>query len=566
MAGIGGGQGRPRRPLQGMSPQEDQVATLLRVQADQAQLTLRDIAERLTPEMLGGRPVPGVATISKRFAGEGLDVNAVFVEAVLRLCAPEPAVADALCEQATVLLTQASEARRRQRAGRDQRFRDASSSEVVLLRRQVAEQQEALRVEQQSRQQAEATTFMLLALLAHPPAPAAQLQTPAEPTSGQGDSVDLGRRMATLEAQVAQLHENPMRYTPSATDSRAAAVVLPAREHTDHDRPTPTAVSAASINDDVQLHSAYRELLAHDPDGSRVARAIRTAFDDVLDGPRTGRYRLAELQKPEKTYLGLLVERTLVNALGLRREEDGDQADLLLAGDIGIALRFSLSFGGWTFSQEHVDRLVLLLHADDETNRWNLGIVRLREEILAQGGNRDFKRRLAAHHRREIVWLHHDASLPANALADLSPAQLQTILKGSSRMRVNQLLRAAQGLVISRNNLETVAMRDADRRMREARDQLAADGIIVLAGSVPDHRNIARRLQLPVPGRHEYVTAQLAPVDPKEADLLGRTTVDADGETWALALPDDTVRPLPPALRRGPTAAPSPSTGPAPAT
>ncbi|MFF9803006.1 NaeI family type II restriction endonuclease [Streptomyces rochei] len=531
-----------------MSAEENEVATLLREVAGTAGLTLRDITQRLTPEMLGGRPVPGVATISKRFAGENLDVNGVFVEAVLRLCAPDPAAADALCARATALLTRASEVRRRQRARNDQPLPQGDvAREVARLRQQVSEQEEAYRQEQRSRRQAEEIASMLLGLLARQPMSAPASPSDADPASDRGHAIELAQRLAAVEAQVTQLHDELLRSQRPPSDAPVQA--SPAAQ------PLPDASPTAPIpapRADTQLLSARVEVLSLDPGGSLIARAVRAAFDDALDGPRTGRYRIAELQKPEKIYLGLLVERSVVNALALRRVDSDAPANLLLPDDVRVAFSFSAAFGGWVFSQEHIGQLVLLLHADDESNRWSLGVIRLREDLLARGGNRDNKRRLAAQHRGEIVWLYRDASLPANALAELPPADVQRILKELPRSRVAALMRTAQGMILSTNNVETISMGDPYRRVREARDQLAQDGIIVLSGNKSGQQHLARQLGLPVPEHNEYVTARLAPVDPDDSRTPHRNAVDAGtGQQWALALPDDPIHPLPAPLQRG---------------
>jgi hypothetical protein len=47
---------------------------------------------------------------------------------------------------------------------------------------------------------------------------------------------------------------------------------------------------------DTGLARVAAELLATDPDGSRIGAAVRTALDMLLDGQHTGRYRWEQLQ------------------------------------------------------------------------------------------------------------------------------------------------------------------------------------------------------------------------------------------------------------------------------
>jgi len=53
--------------------------------------------------------------------------------------------------------------------------------------------------------------------------------------------------------------------------------------------------------------------------GRICGRAIRTAFDEVLDGGRTGRIDLRELDVVEKAYTGTKIAIILRDALGLQR-------------------------------------------------------------------------------------------------------------------------------------------------------------------------------------------------------------------------------------------------------
>jgi hypothetical protein len=51
--------------------------------------------------------------------------------------------------------------------------------------------------------------------------------------------------------------------------------------------------------DDPALRAVGDELLAHDPDGSKVAGVLRRTYDMLLDGQHTGRYRWDQLYKTQ---------------------------------------------------------------------------------------------------------------------------------------------------------------------------------------------------------------------------------------------------------------------------
>ncbi len=60
------------------------------------------------------------------------------------------------------------------------------------------------------------------------------------------------------------------------------------------------AVSHPMVDADPELGRVAAELLAIDPDGSRIGTAVRGALDMLLDGQHTGRYRWDQLCKSEK--------------------------------------------------------------------------------------------------------------------------------------------------------------------------------------------------------------------------------------------------------------------------
>ena len=87
----------------------------------------------------------------------------------------------------------------------------------------------------------------------------------------------------------------------------------------------------------------------------RCGAAIRRSLYEVLDGQRTGRYRLEELSQVEKTYIGTKVE-ILVQA-GFRLNS-GDLMDYSVAGQ-EVDAKWSKRFGGWMIPREAVGHLCL---------------------------------------------------------------------------------------------------------------------------------------------------------------------------------------------------------------
>ncbi|MEV0123075.1 NaeI family type II restriction endonuclease [Streptomyces sp. NPDC050703] len=332
---------------------------------------------------------------------------------------------------------------------------------------------------------------------------------------------------------------------PSGLPPEFAALVTQLMAADPEDRPATAAevgerlASAGTADAElIAVHDAARRL---DPDGRRTGRVLRDTIDEVLAGDVTGRYDLRQLTKVERGYLGSLV------TIAFQREfafEDGRAADFRIAG-VDVDIRYSQRLGGWSFAPGTLGRICLLVCADDHQSRWSVGLLRVRQEWLNTGRNRDMKATLAARHRDKILWLWRDADLSENVLLHMSDTDREAVLGNESgQVRINELFRRAQGRRIGRTAVRTVArQRDYMKRIRlngGARTALGAEGIIIL-GDSRAHRHIARQLGLPVPGDGEFVSARVVPAAPAS----GRPVAEVDGRSWSLASPEDPVHPAP---------------------
>ncbi|HLX51180.1 MAG TPA: NaeI family type II restriction endonuclease [Streptosporangiaceae bacterium] len=291
---------------------------------------------------------------------------------------------------------------------------------------------------------------------------------------------------------------------------------------------------ARTVDDDPERDRVAEALRAADPGCSRMAAAIRGAFDLLLDGQHTGRYRWDQLHKTEKTHAGTLIEIGIQRRLGLA---DGTALDYSIAG-AEVDCKFSHRTGGWMIPPEAEGGLLLLVQASDEDGTWSAGLVRAREEYLALAGNRDLKRALNDAGRGAIEWLARGAALPENALLRLPERDVAAIFAGTSgQQRVNELFRRALGRRISRAVVATVAMQDDYmKRVRDgggARGQLRGEGIVIF-GDYAAHQALAVALGLPGPGPGEFVSIRLARRDAGERDPAQRW-VRLDGADWIVA-------------------------------
>lgn len=269
---------------------------------------------------------------------------------------------------------------------------------------------------------------------------------------------------------------------------------------------------------------------------SRVATVLRDTLDQLYDGQRTGRYKWDQLHKTEKTHCGTLVE------INMQREfkfADGAKLDYKIAG-VDVDCKYSQKLGAWMIPNEAKNQLCLGLWAKDVESVWSLGLFRAYTELLASSANRDEKASLTSDGRAAVRWLFSRRELPPNVLLQIPKTDVDHIMNPKSGAeRIRRLFRTVQGQRIGRGVVATVAQQaDYMKRIRDnggARSQLRDEGIIIL-GQYEAHRDIARQLGLPAPGKGESVSARVSLGSAKESG-----TAIIAGSWWRVAEPEDPV-------------------------
>lgn len=165
-------------------------------------------------------------------------------------------------------------------------------------------------------------------------------------------------------------------------------------------------------------------------------------------------------------------------------------------------------------------------------------------DLLTSSANRDEKASLTSDGRGIVCRFFQESELPPNVLFQIPEADVDHIMQPrSGAERIRRLFRTMQGQRIGRGVVATVAQQaDYMKRIRGnggARSQLREEGIIIL-GQYETHRDIARQLGLPVPGKGESVSARVVP-----ANLGGPGTFPTEGTCWRLAHEDDPKVPTP---------------------
>lgn len=236
-----------------------------------------------------------------------------------------------------------------------------------------------------------------------------------------------------------------------------------------------------------------KKLVGRDP-AKKLGQAVRDAIDEVLDGPRTGRYRLAELAKTEKTYVGTKVEIVVRTALDL---DPGPILDLEIEGH-PVDIKWAMN-SVWQIPQEAIGHLCLCIGGLDNLSRFQVGLVRCTEERLNRGENRDRKRTLSALGREEMRLLVPSSPLPVNFIEQMDDdLRIAVMDEPTIQTRVTRLFTVLPRTPIPRNAIATVArtMGDPMRRVRaDARNNNPLGHIRILSARY--HNAVVQALGYP---------------------------------------------------------------------
>lgn len=211
--------------------------------------------------------------------------------------------------------------------------------------------------------------------------------------------------------------------------------------------------------------------LAGDDPAALFGRAIRQSIDEVLDGPRTGRWDFAQLEKTEKTYVGTKVEIVVRAALELER---GPKLDLEIEGH-DVDTKWAMN-SAWQIPKEAVGELCLCIGGLSGMTRFQVGVVRCTEENLNLGKNRDLKRTLSAAGRAAMVFLVEPTLMPINFLVEMDPEIRNEVMAHPHiQARVATLFLRLPYIPIPRGAVATVAQTTGDPMRRVRKDAQAGD-------------------------------------------------------------------------------------------
>jgi hypothetical protein len=237
--------------------------------------------------------------------------------------------------------------------------------------------------------------------------------------------------------------------------------------------------------DDPGLDAVFGDLSRRaDPVEDTFGGLIRRAIDEVLDGPRTGRFDFYDLEKTEKTYVGTKLEIVLRTALDFAR---GPQRDLEISGE-PVDVKWSMS-SVWMIPPESRGEIALCLGGRRKLTEFEVGLVRCTDQNvnwpLPGRGQRDKKGTLTAAGRAAMRHIVPPAPLPPNFVAAMDPAvRAAAMSEETIQRRVTSLFKQLPYTPIPRDAVRTIAMTEGDPMRRLRQDDHAGDpldGLIVLS-------------------------------------------------------------------------------------
>jgi hypothetical protein len=512
----------------------DELVLYLRVLRGRAGLSVSQLHGRLTEMVRSSDPLgdpPGLSTLHRRLGGENLHNAARMVDSVVEICVRVGEMdAGPVRERVLALRLRAREEMARNDTAAASDRASAPEDRDRRLAAVTRRLSEVLQENQRLAAEAAASRELISALIAG--------RAEADPAD---EAV-----YDQLRAEVGELAKTAQQALAEARSARAEVAILQASGVPDsqgiasrggrNSSPRPLVGGTADRASDADLDRLVALLERVDPEGARMAAVIEGARTYLFDGERTGRYAWGQLLRGEKTMFGTIVSRLAHKEFEL---DDGAR-NVLAAGGIDFDLRYSQALH-WMFPPEAVGDLVVVVHSDEETGRFGYGVLRLEEDLLTVGANRDGKRTLTVEGRQAIRWIHEDAPFETSVLLGLAEEDRNAILgQTQAKARLSELFRRIQGIPVSRNDVVTVAQQaDATRRLRDSRELLAADGIVLFDSH--RHTSILRSLGTPTPARGRWVSMRLAPAD----SAVEGPAVRLDGTFWRRAHSDDPVTPLP---------------------
>lgn len=247
--------------------------------------------------------------------------------------------------------------------------------------------------------------------------------------------------------------------------------------------------------------------------GRTLAERTLQAAEIVLDPVRTARTKISELEKVEKTFIGLMIEHQIRDMLGVPK---GLRRDLRLGGE-DVDLKSSVvGRSSWMIPPESFrdEELCMLVGVNDVAREVSMGLFVARRDYLGRGeGNRDKKLSITSEGTRHVLWLVRDEPWPADRWMGLNMArfrELRGVAGGELRATtffLENIERPTHRSVVHALLFDHYDYMKRLRRNGGARDRLDAEGIDLVWGRRAARLKQERR-DLPVLGPDDFIAVR----------------------------------------------------------
>ena len=238
-------------------------------------------------------------------------------------------------------------------------------------------------------------------------------------------------------------------------------------------------------------------------------RVVRKSIDEVLDGPRTGRWDFDQLEKTEKTYVGTKLEIVARTELGVER---AGFMDLEIEG-FPVDIKWAMG-SSWQIPREAVGELCLCAGGLKKMTQFQAGLVRCDAENLNPGSNRDGKKTLSAVGREAMRIIVSPTPIPPNFVAEMNPdVRREVMSEPTIQKRVTKLFQSLPRVAIPRNALRTVAQTEGDPMRRIRRDARAGDPLGGYEVLTKYDRDLIETLGYPALEKDEFMSVPVAEIE-----------------------------------------------------
>ena len=238
---------------------------------------------------------------------------------------------------------------------------------------------------------------------------------------------------------------------------------------------------------------------------------VRDAIDFVLDPVHTARTRIAELDKVEKTFIGLKVEHFFRDRLDIPK----GVRDLRIV-DEDVDIKHTVT-NSWTIPPEtyRVEGPCVLIMTAEDRGFCRLGLICARDAYLTLKTNRDGKRSVSATGKDHILWLLPKATFPVSRWDGLDMEAFRALrkIKGGAE-RAARFFEANVNRSTHRSVIQALLYDQDDymKRLRGnggARDKL--QGLLLLSGSRKEDVKLAHLQGLELASDEMVAVSKLLP-------------------------------------------------------